>query len=29
MLDMREAVEYAFERLQVKAVVIDEAQHLM
>ena len=28
-LDMREAVEYALERLQVKAVVIDEAQHLM
>jgi hypothetical protein len=24
-----DAVEYAFERLQVKAVVIDEAQHLM
>jgi tRNA A37 threonylcarbamoyladenosine biosynthesis protein TsaE len=28
-LEMREAVEYALERLQVKAVVIDEAQHLM
>lgn len=28
-LDMREAVEYAMARLQVKAVVIDEAQHLM
>lgn len=28
-LDMREAVEYALARLQVKAVVIDEAQHLM
>ncbi|HEU5097938.1 MAG TPA: ATP-binding protein [Roseiflexaceae bacterium] len=28
-LDLREAVEYALERLQVKAVVIDEAQHLM
>jgi Cdc6-like AAA superfamily ATPase len=28
-LDMREAVEYALELLQVKAVVIDEAQHLM
>src|SRR6266487_2218669 len=28
-LDMREAVEYARSRLQVKAVVIDEAQHLM
>ena len=28
-LDMREAVEYALSRLQVKAVVIDEAQHLM
>ncbi len=28
-LDMREAVEYALERLQVKAVVIDEAQHLL
>ena len=28
-LDMREAVEYALERLQVKAVVVDEAQHLM
>jgi hypothetical protein len=26
---MREAVEYALELLQVKAVVIDEAQHLM
>jgi AAA domain len=28
-LEMREAVEYALERLQVKAVVIDEAQHLL
>lgn len=28
-LDMREAVEYALELLQVKAVVIDEAQHLL
>src|SRR5712691_2239944 len=28
-LDRREAVEYALARLQVKAVVIDEAQHLM
>jgi hypothetical protein len=28
-LDMREAVEYALGLLQVKAVVIDEAQHLM
>jgi len=28
-LEMREAVEYALARLQVKAVVIDEAQHLM
>lgn len=28
-LDMREAVEYALVLLQVKAVVIDEAQHLM
>ncbi len=28
-LDMREALEYALERLQVKAVVIDEAQHLL
>jgi hypothetical protein len=28
-LDMREAVEYALERLHVKAVFIDEAQHLM
>lgn len=28
-LDMREGVEYALERLRVKAVVIDEAQHLM
>jgi len=28
-LEMREAVEYALERLQVKAVVIDEAQQLM
>ena len=28
-LDMREAVEYALELLQVQAVVIDEAQHLM
>jgi hypothetical protein len=28
-LDLREAVEYALERLRVKAVVIDEAQHLM
>jgi hypothetical protein len=26
---MREAVEYALARLQVKAVMIDEAQHLM
>lgn len=28
-LDMRDAVIYALERLQVKAVFIDEAQHLM
>lgn len=28
-LDMREAVEYALELLRVKAVVIDEAQHLL
>lgn len=28
-LDLREAVEQALARLQVKAVVIDEAQHLM
>ena len=28
-LEVREAVEYALARLQVKAVVIDEAQHLM
>ncbi|GCF10830.1 AAA family ATPase [Dictyobacter arantiisoli] len=28
-LDLREAVEYALERLQVKAIVIDEAQNLM
>ncbi|MFL5661796.1 MAG: AAA family ATPase [Ktedonobacteraceae bacterium] len=28
-LDMQEGVEYALERLQVRAVVIDEAQHLM
>ena len=28
-LEMREAVEYALARLQVKAVVVDEAQHLM
>ena len=28
-LELREAVEYALERLHVKAVVIDEAQHLM
>jgi hypothetical protein len=28
-LDMREAVEYALELVQVKAVVIDEAQHLL
>lgn len=28
-LDTREAVEYAMARLQVKAVVIDEAHHLM
>lgn len=28
-LDMREAVEYALERLRVKAVFVDEAQHLM
>jgi AAA domain-containing protein len=28
-LDLREAVEQALERLHVKAVVIDEAQHLM
>jgi DNA polymerase III delta prime subunit len=28
-LDLREAVEYALERLQVKAVVIDEAQNMM
>jgi len=28
-LDMREAVEYALKLLQVKAVVIDEAQHLL
>jgi hypothetical protein len=28
-LDLREAVEQALERLNVKAVVIDEAQHLM
>lgn len=28
-LDLREAVEYTLERLQVKAVVIDEAHHLL
>jgi hypothetical protein len=28
-LDLREAVEQALERLHVKAVIIDEAQHLM
>lgn len=28
-LDLRDAVIYALERLQVKAVIIDEAQHLM
>ena len=28
-LDMREAVEYALERLRVRTVVVDEAQHLM
>lgn len=28
-LDLREAVEYALERLQVKAVVVDEAQNMM
>ncbi len=28
-LDLREAVEYALERLQVKAVVVDEAQNVM
>jgi AAA domain len=28
-LEMREAVEYTLARLQVKAVVIDEAQHLL
>jgi DNA polymerase III delta prime subunit len=28
-LDMREAIEYALELVQVKAVVIDEAQHLL
>lgn len=28
-LDMREAVEYALERLRVRAVFVDEAQHLM
>ena len=28
-LDIRDAVQYALQRLQVRAVVIDEAQHLM